>query len=147
MSDQESIQSEQNLNETLEIQENLDTLILEGLEAIEGLDELRALADQIELPELEEEETPAENESETSADTTNTSTTTSSATSTTMSTATSTRATLRERPAPLTCRSLAMTSIALRRDSARTRRRHSRPPTTWSAVHLAPHASATTTPH
>jgi hypothetical protein len=77
MSDQESIQSEQNLNETLEIQENLDTLILEGLEAIEGLDELRALADQIELPELEEEETPAENESETSADTTNTSMSTS----------------------------------------------------------------------
>ena len=63
MSDQESIQSEQDLNETLEIQDNLDTLILEGLEAIEGLDGLRALADLIELPELEEEEIPAENES------------------------------------------------------------------------------------
>ena len=77
MSDQESIQSEQDLNETLEIQDNLDTLILEGLEAIEGLDGLRALADQIELPELEEEEIPAENESGTSAATSNTSMSTS----------------------------------------------------------------------
>jgi hypothetical protein len=77
MSDQESIQSEQDLNETLEIQDNLDTLILEGLEAIEGLDGLRALADLIELPELEEEEIPAENESGTSAATSNTSMSTS----------------------------------------------------------------------
>ena len=71
MSDQESIQSEQDLNETLEIQENLDLLILE------------ALADQIDLPKLEEEEeeeNPAENESGTSAATTNSSMSQSSAT-------------------------------------------------------------------
>ena len=72
MSDEESILSEQDLNETLEIQANLDNLILEGLDAIQDLDELRALADQIDLPDLEEE-IPAENESGTSAATTNTS--------------------------------------------------------------------------
>ena len=72
MSDEESVLPEQDLNESLEFQANLDNLILEGLDAIQDLDELRALADQIELPELEEE-IPAENESVTSAATTNTS--------------------------------------------------------------------------
>ena len=72
MSDEESILPEQDLNETLEFQANLDNLILEGLDAIQDLDELRALADQIDLPDLEEE-IPAENESGTSAATTNTS--------------------------------------------------------------------------
>ena len=72
MSDEESILPEQDLNETLEFQANLDNLILEGLDAIQDLDELRALADQIDLPDLEEE-IPAENESGTSGATTNTS--------------------------------------------------------------------------
>ena len=72
MSDEESILPEQDLNEALEFQANLDNLILEGLDAIQDLDELRALADQIDLPDLEEE-IPAENESGTSGATTNTS--------------------------------------------------------------------------
>ena len=55
MSDEESILPEQDLNETLEFQANLNNLILEGLDAIQDLNELRALADQIDLPDLEEE--------------------------------------------------------------------------------------------
>ena len=72
MSDRDSIQSEQDNNQTVELLEDLDFLIQEGRDAFEGLDGLQALADSIENIDLEEEENNAENESD-SATTTNTS--------------------------------------------------------------------------